>query len=107
MLFPKKPELLPVGVIGERLDHIRSRVDELAVKLADELGMLEDHLRHECAGLEVATPLEFEHIPFGANHRTLCEALEQSAASGRLDVCHPTVSCPRLAAACFQPVERP
>ena len=89
MLFAQKAELLAVGVIRERLDDVRSRMDEFTVQLSHELGVLQHHFRHEGAGLEVAAPLELEQIAFGANHRTLGEALEQSPAAGRVDVCHP------------------
>ena len=33
---------------------------EIAVQLRDDLGMLEDHLRHESAGLKIPAPLELE-----------------------------------------------
>jgi hypothetical protein len=73
------PQLLAVRVVGERLDDVRPGVDELAVQLADLLGMLEDDLGHERAGLQVAAPLELEQVPLRADDRPVVEPLQQSA----------------------------
>src|ERR1700688_2686277 len=55
---------------------------ELAVELLDELGMLEHHLRHVSAGLEIAAALELEEIALGADHRALGQALKQARPLG-------------------------
>jgi hypothetical protein len=36
---------------------------EIAVQLRDDFGMLEDDLRDESAGLQIAAPLELEYVP--------------------------------------------
>src|SRR5262249_13982097 len=51
------PELRPVGIVREGLDHIRAGVDEVTVELLNQAGSLEDHLRHERAGLKIPTAL--------------------------------------------------
>jgi hypothetical protein len=45
--------------------------------LRDDLGMLEDHLRDESAGLKIPAPLELEYVPLGADHRPLIEAFRE------------------------------
>src|SRR5207249_6358650 len=41
------------------------------------LGMIEEHLGHEGARLEIPAPLELEDVPFGADDRTGGEAREK------------------------------
>jgi hypothetical protein len=62
VLFADQPQLLAMGVVGERLHHVGAGVHELAVKLRHLLGMVEHHLRHEAAGLQVAAPLQLEQV---------------------------------------------
>ena len=50
-------ELLAVRVVGERDHHVRARAQELAMQLAQRVGRVEDHFRHERAGLDVAAAL--------------------------------------------------
>ena len=52
-------------------------MDEVAVQLAHDLGMLEHDLGHVRPGLEVAPPLELEQIALGADHRPRRQPLEQ------------------------------
>ena len=63
------PQLGAVGVVGEGLDHIRARVDELAVERLHQIRPIEHDLRHIGARLQISAPLELEQIPFGADHR--------------------------------------
>src|SRR3712207_9351216 len=75
--FADDPELLAVGVVGERLDHVRPRVDELAVELRNLLGMLENYLRHEGSGLEVAPALQLEQVALGADNGASIQRSEE------------------------------
>src|SRR5207253_8818246 len=74
VLLADDPQLLPVTVVGEGLDHVRARVHELAVEFLDHVRVGQDHLGDERPGLEVPTPLAFEQVALGADHGT---ALEQ------------------------------
>ena len=74
-LAPDQRELLAVRVVRERLDDVRTRVDELAVELGDEVRLLEHDLRDECASLQVAAPLELEQVPLGADHGSVAEPI--------------------------------
>ena len=47
------------------------------MQLRDGLRMLEHDFRHEGAGLQVAAPLELEHVALGADDGALGEALEK------------------------------
>ena len=78
MLLADRLQLLAVRVVGERLDDVGTRVDEFAVELGDELGVLEDDLGNEGASLQVAPPLELEQIALGADDGTLLEPLEKA-----------------------------
>ena len=69
---------LAVRVVGERFDDVRARVDEVAMEPQDALRVVEDHLRHECACLQVTTPLELEEIPLRADDRPFLQSLEQA-----------------------------
>ena len=66
-----------MGVVRERLDHVRPGVDEVAVELLDEVGVLEHHLRHERAGLQVPAPLELEEIALGADDGAGGQSLDE------------------------------
>ncbi len=70
-------QLLAMRVIGERLDDVGARMDEVAMELRDRLRMLEHDLRHERARLQIAPPLELEDIAFGADHGTGVETLHE------------------------------
>ena len=72
-------QLLAVGVVRERLDDVGAGVDELPVQLGDELRLLEHDLGHERARLQIATTLELEQVPLGADHRPRCESIEKFA----------------------------
>ena len=72
------PQLRAVRVVRERLDHVRAGVDEVSVELLDEIGVFEDHLRHEGARLEIAAPLELEEVPLGADDGPGGEPLEKT-----------------------------
>ena len=78
-----QPELLAVAVIGERLDDVGARVDEIAVRLGNDLRMLEHDLGHEGPGLQVAPALELEEVALGADHRAGFEPLHQPSGSCR------------------------
>ena len=67
-----------MSVIGEGLDHVGAGVDEVAVQLAHQIGMLEHDFGHECAGLQIAAPLELEEIALGADDRPRGESVQQS-----------------------------
>ena len=71
LLAADDAELLAMRVIRERLDDVRSGVNEVAVELGDRLRMLEHDLRHERAGLQIAAALELEDIAFGADDGAL------------------------------------
>jgi hypothetical protein len=73
-----RPELFAVGVVGERLDHVRAGVDELAVELRDLLGVVEHDLRHKRPGLEVAPALQFEQVTLGADDGAFGQPFEQT-----------------------------
>ncbi len=80
LLAADHAKLLAMRVVGERLDDVGARVDEIAMELRDDLGMLEHDLGHERAGLQIAAALELEHVAFGADHGPLVEALQQGEA---------------------------
>ena len=82
LLAPDDAQLLPVHVIGERLRDIGAGVHEVQVQLLDHLRVIEQHFRHECAGLQVAASLELEDVAFRADHPTLAQA-PQEVACGR------------------------
>ena len=76
-------QLLAMRVVGERLDDVRARVDEVAMELRHDLRMLEHDLGHERAGLQVAAPLELEDVAFGADDGALVEALRAGRVGAR------------------------
>ena len=78
MLAPNDAQLFPVRVVGERLDDIRSCMDEVAMHLLDHVGMVEHGFRHESARLHVAAALELEQITLGADHGPLGQPLEET-----------------------------
>ncbi len=80
VLAPDDLQLLAVRVIRERLDDVRSGMDEIAMHLLDDLGMIEHRFGHEGAGLHVAAPFELEQIPLGADDRPFGQTLEQTLA---------------------------
>jgi hypothetical protein len=77
LLLANEPQLLPMAVVGERLDDVGAGVHELTVQLGDELGVLEDDLRDESTRLEIAAALELEQVALGADDRSFVEPLEQ------------------------------
>ena len=82
MLLADDPQLLAVPVVRERLDDIGAGVNELAMELGDDLGVVEDDLGNERARLQVTPPFAFEQIALGADHGALLEALEEPLFSG-------------------------
>ena len=81
VLAADDPQLLAVRVVGERLDDVRARVDELAVQLGHLLRVLEHDLGDERARLQVAAPLELEEVALGADHRPRARRSNRSAMS--------------------------
>src|SRR5438132_14400730 len=73
VLLADQAHLFAVGVIREGRNDVRTGVDEIAVQLRHDLGMVEDGFGRERARLHVATPLELEEIALGADHRALVE----------------------------------
>ena len=71
-----------MGVVGERLDHVRTGVHELAVQPGDEVGVLEHDLGHVRARLQVAAPLELEQVSLGADHWPRVQPFEQPLRGG-------------------------
>ena len=55
-------------------------MDEIAMQLRDRFRVLEHDFRHEGAGLQIAAPLELEHIAFGADDRAAGELLQKGDA---------------------------
>jgi hypothetical protein len=53
-------------------------VYEVPVEAFHQVWMLEDDLRDEGAGLEVAAPLELEEVPLGADDGSDGETLEKT-----------------------------
>jgi hypothetical protein len=51
-------------------------VDEFAVKLRNEIRVLQNNFGHVSSGLQVPAPLELEEIPLGADHRPNGEPVE-------------------------------
>jgi hypothetical protein len=70
VLLADDPQLLPVAVVGEGLDHVGARVHELAVEFGNHIRMVQDDLGDEGPGLKVSPPLAFEQVAFGADHGT-------------------------------------
>ncbi len=70
-------------VVGEGLDDIRARVDEIAMKAFDQLRVLENDLGDVGAGLQVAAALELEQIAFGADDRAGGQPLQESEGFSR------------------------
>ena len=66
-----------MGVVGERLDDVRARVDEVPVEAFHQIRVLEHDHGDEGAGLEVAAALELEQVALGADHGPLGEPREQ------------------------------
>src|SRR6185437_10127947 len=83
LLAADDPQLLAVHVVGERLGDVRPRAHEVQVQLFDDLGVLDQHLGHERAGLQVAAALELEHVTIRADDRPFLEARQQAAFLGR------------------------
>src|SRR6185437_2598433 len=69
LLAADDAQLLAMRVIGEGLDDVRAGMDELAMELGDQIGVLEHHFGDEGAGLQIAASLELEEIALGADHR--------------------------------------
>ena len=67
-----------MAVVGEGLDYIRARMDEVTVELANHVGVLENDLGYVRARLQIAAALELEQIPLGADNGSLLEALEET-----------------------------
>ena len=55
-------------------------MDEIAMQLRHRFRMLEHDFRHERAGLQVASPLELEHVALGADDRAAGELLQEGDA---------------------------
>jgi hypothetical protein len=72
-----------MGVVGERLHDVGSRVDDLLVQRLHPVGMLEHDLGHEGARLQITAALELEQIAFGADHGASGEPFPQAAATIR------------------------
>ena len=66
-----------MGVVGEGLDDVGTRVHELPVQLGDLLGMLDHHLRYEAPGLQVSASLELKQIALRTDDRAVLQALKQ------------------------------
>ena len=49
------------------------------MQLAHRVGVVEDHLGHERAGLDVAAALELEDVALGADDDAVSEALLQGS----------------------------
>ncbi len=82
-LAPDDLELGAVRVVGEGLDDIRARVDEIAMQAFDQLRVLENDLGDVGAGLQVAAALELEQIAFGADDRAGGQPLQESEGFSR------------------------
>src|SRR6185436_2861352 len=80
MLAADDAQFLAMRIIGEGFDDVGSRVDEIAVDLRDDLGMIEHRFRHESARLHVTAALELEQVTFGAAARTVGEAFDEPLA---------------------------
>src|SRR5207249_218065 len=80
VLLADDAHLLAVRVVGERLDDVGARTEEVAVELGDDLGMVEHDLRDERSRLDVAAPLELEEIALGADDRAALQAFEEAVA---------------------------
>ncbi len=78
LLLADYPELLAMAVVGEGLDDIRARMDEVTVELANHVGVLENDLGYVRPRLQIAAALELEQIPLGTDHRALGEALQEA-----------------------------
>ena len=74
---PDVAQLVAVGVVGQRDHHVRPGAQELAVQLAQRVGLVEDHLGDERAGLDVAAALELEDVALGAEDDAVSETLLQ------------------------------
>src|SRR5204863_1919585 len=77
VLLADDSHLLAVPVVRERLDNVRAGVDELAVQLAHDLGMVENAFGHEGACLHIAAALALEQVSLRAEDGTLVETLEE------------------------------
>src|SRR5947199_9045360 len=67
-----------MSVVRECLHDVGACMHELPVQLGHDLGMLENDLRNECAGLQVAAALTLEEVALRADHRPLLEALQKT-----------------------------
>jgi hypothetical protein len=72
-------QLVAVRVVGQRHHDVGPRAEELAVELPERARLVEDHLRDVRTGLDVAAPLELEHIALGADDHAVGEALLEGA----------------------------
>ena len=52
-------------------------MDEIAMQLGHDFGMLEHDLGHEGAGLQIAAALELEHVALGADDGPAVESLQK------------------------------
>ena len=75
-------ELLFARIEGEGLQDLRARVEELLVQLLHGGGMLEDDLRRERPGLNVAALLEFEQVATIAQDNALSQLPENPRIPG-------------------------
>src|SRR6201985_3326282 len=86
-------QLLPVRVVGQRHHHVRARAQELAMQLTHGVRVVEYHLGHERARLDVAAPLQLEDVALGAEHRArtlILQPVHDRRAHATLQLTHET-----------------
>ena len=64
-------QFLAVAVVRERLDDVAAGAHELPVELRHDVGVVQHHLGHVRAGLQVAPPFELEQVALRAEDRAV------------------------------------
>src|SRR5690349_12267247 len=83
-------QLLPVRVVGQRHHHVRARAQELAMQLTHGVRVVEYHLGHERARLDVAAPLQLEDVALGAEYWPGRQPVHDRRAHAPLQFTHET-----------------
>jgi uncharacterized membrane protein YeaQ/YmgE (transglycosylase-associated protein family) len=75
--------LFPMGIVGERQDHVGSGMLKVLVERAKDFRVFQRHFGHKFAGGEIPPSFHFEQEAFGANHAIIVQTFDQSAFHGR------------------------
>jgi hypothetical protein len=79
---------------------------EIAMKLGDDLRVLEDDLGDERSSLQIPASFELEHVTFGTDHRSGVEAFNERCSLRSCIHGYALLATPRLSHLRAQPTRR-